>query len=138
MQTKGKIELAENDRDPVGDPTQDLAIDPVGGYRGNLTEDVQSQPQQNRSLTGGANSQPQQDVDVMEVDPPEISDPRIVEVVADRTTADRADNLSNSVSDSELRAHVAVLRKQKERAQLRAKLERLEREKADGFVDERH
>ena len=46
--------------------------------------------------------------------------------------------MSDSVSDSEIRARVTVLRKQKERAELRAKLEHLEREKAGGFVGKRH
>ena len=82
--------------------------------------------------------QPQWDVDAMEVDPPEVSDPCIVEVVADQTTANRADNLSDSVSDSEVRGRVAILRKQKKKTQLRAKLEHLERKKAGRFVDKRH
>ena len=55
--------------------------------------------------------QPQHDVDVMKVDPPKILDLCVVEVVTDQTTANRVDDLSNSISDSEIRARVAVLRK---------------------------
>ena len=82
--------------------------------------------------------QSQRDVDAIEVDPSEVPDPCVVEVVADQTTANRADDLSNSVSDSEIKVRVAVLRKQKERAELRAKLKRLERKKAGEFVNEWH
>ena len=83
MQTKRIIEPTENGRDLVGDPTRDPAINPVGGHRENLTGGAQLQPQQNRGLTGGANLLPQQDVDAIKVDPFEVSDPHIVEVVAD-------------------------------------------------------
>ena len=82
-QTEGAIELAKNGRNPVGDPTRDLVVDPVGGHGENLTGVAQPQPQQNRDLTGGANLQPQQDIDTMEVDPSEVPDPRVVEVIAD-------------------------------------------------------
>ena len=74
----------------------------------------------------------------MEVDIPKVSDPRIVEVVADQTTSNKIDNLSDSDSNSEIRARVVILRKQKEKSQLRAELEHLERKKVGGFVDERH
>ena len=132
------IELAENGRDFVGNPTKDPVIDFVEGHRGSLIRGVQLQPQQNKSLIEGANLQLQLDVNVIEVDLSKVSDPHIVEVVADQTTVDRADNLSDSISNSEVRACVAVLRKQKEKAQLKAELERLKCEKAGGFVDERH
>lgn len=82
-QIKEAIESVENDKDPVRDPTRDFAVDPVENHRGNLTRGAQLQSQQNRSLTRGTNLQPQQDVDVIEVDPSEILDPRIVEIVAD-------------------------------------------------------
>ena len=74
----------------------------------------------------------------MEIDSSEVPDLRVVEVIADQTTTNRADDLSDSISDSEIRARVAVLRKQKERTELRAELERLERKKAGGFVGEQH
>ena len=134
MQTEVVIDSAKKGRGPVGDPARDPIVDPVGGHRGDLTGGAQLQPQQNKGLTEGANLQPQRDVDAMEVDPPEVPDPRIIEVVADQTTANRADDLSDSIFDSEVRARVAVLRKQKERAELRAELEYLERKKAGGFV----
>ena len=137
-QTKRAIESAENSRDSVRDPTRDPAVDPVGGHRGNLTGGAQLQPQQNRGLIGDANLQPQRDIDAIEVDPPEVPDPRIVEVVADQTIANKADDLSNSVSDSEIRTCIAVLRKQKERAELKAKLERLKRKNTGGFVGKQH
>ena len=72
----------------------------------------------------------------MEVDPPEIPDPGIVEVIANQTTANKADDLSDSISDLEIRTRVAILRKQKEMAELKAELERLECKKTGGFVDE--
>ena len=74
----------------------------------------------------------------MEVNPLEIPDPYVIDVVADQTTANKADDLSDSISDSEIKAHVAVLRKQKEKAELKAKLERLERKKAGEFVGEQN
>ena len=46
--------------------------------------------------------------------------------------------MSNSVSDSDIKTHVAVLRKQKEKAELKAELERLERKKTGGFVGKRN
>ena len=137
-QTKGTIEPAENGRDHIGDPTRDFAIDSVGSHRENLTGGMQLQPQQNRGLTRGANLQLQQNVDAMEVDPPKIPNPCIVEVVADQITANKADDLSDSVSDSEIKTHVTVLRKQKKRAELKVELEHLKRKKAGGFVSERN
>ena len=83
MQTEEAIEPAENGRDLVGDLTRDLAVDLIKGHRGNLTGGVQLQPQQNRGLTGGTNLQTQQDVNAMEVNPPEVPNPHIVEVVTD-------------------------------------------------------
>lgn len=138
MQTKVAAEPAENGRDSVGDPTRDSVVDLVGGRGGNLTRGTQLQPQQNRNLTGGVKLQPQQDVDAMKVDVFEVSNPHIVEVIADSTTANRADDLSDSDSDSEIRARVAYLKKKKEKAKLRAELEHLKCEMAGGFVDERH
>ena len=135
-QIKEAIEPVDNDRDPVRDPTRDFAIDPVENHRGNLTRGAQLQSQQDRSLTRGANLQPQQDVDVIEVDPSEILDPRIVEIVADQTTINRADNLSDFVSDLEIKARVAVLRNQKKRTELKAELEHLECKKTDRFIGE--
>ena len=82
--------------------------------------------------------QPQHDVDAIEVDPPEILNLRVVEVVTDQTTANRVDNLSDFISDSEIRARVTVPRKQKERAELRAELECLERKKTGGFVSKQN
>lgn len=80
----------------------------------------------------------QQDIDAIEVDKPNISDPCVVEVVADPTTANEADDLTNSDSNSEMRTRVAYLKRKKEKARLRAKLERLKHKMADGFVDEPH
>lgn len=137
-QTKEVIESVENGRDHVGNPTRDFAIDSVGSHRENLTEGMQLQPQQNRGLTRGANLQLQQNVDVMEVDPPKIPNPHIVEVVANQITTKKADDLSDSVSDSEIKTHVTVLRKQKKRAELKVELEHLERKKAGRFVSERN
>lgn len=53
-QTKVATEPTENDRGPVGDPVRDSTVDPVGGHGGQLTGGTQSQPQQNRDLTEGA------------------------------------------------------------------------------------
>lgn len=80
----------------------------------------------------------QHDIDAMKVDPLEVLDPRVVKVIADQTTVNKADDLSNSISNSKIRAYIAVLRKQKEKAELKAKLERLECKKADKFVGKRH
>ena len=77
-QTEVAVEPAEDGRGPVGDPTRNPAGGPVGGHGGDSTGGAQSRPQRNRGLTGGAQSQPQQDVDAMEVDVPEVPDPRIV------------------------------------------------------------
>ena len=74
----------------------------------------------------------------MEVDLPEVSDPCVVEVVVDQTTTNRADNLFNSDFNSEIRMRIVILRKQKKKAQLKAKFEHLKREKTGGFVDERY
>ena len=80
--------------------------------------------------------QPQQNVDAIEIDVPEVSDLCIIEVVADSTTANKADDLSNSDSDSEMRAYVVYLKRKKEKAKLKAKLKHLEHEMAAVFVDE--
>ena len=111
-QTKVTVEPAENDKGSVGD----LAVDPVGGHGENSTGGAQLQPQQNRGLTGGMQLQSQQDINAIEVNVPKVPDLHIVEVVADSTTTNRADNLSNSDSDSEMRAHVAYLKKKKKKS----------------------
>ena len=138
MQTEVANDLAEEGRGPVKDPARNLIVDSVGGHGRQLIEGAQLRPHQNKNLPGGAESLPQHDVDTIEVDPPKVPDSRIVEVIADQTTANRANDLSNSISNSEIRAHVAVLRKQKEKAELKAKLEYLKRKKAGGFVGERN
>ena len=74
----------------------------------------------------------------MEVDVPEVPDLHFIKVVADPTTVNKVDDLSNSDSDSEMRARVAYLKKKKENAKLRAKLKHLECEMAGGFIDKRH
>ena len=137
-QTEVTVKPTENGRGSAGDLARDSAGDFVGGHSGNLTGGAQSQPQQNRNLSGGAQLQPQQDVNAIEVDVPEVSDRRIIEVVVDPTTANMADNLSNSDFDSEMGAHVTYLKKKKEKTKLKAKLERLEYKMAVGFVDEQH
>lgn len=122
-QTEVHVEPAKTGRGPVGDPTGNSAGGPVGGPDG--------------GSTGGAQSRPQRDVDAMEVDVPEVPDPRIVEINADPKSTNRVDGSSDSDSDSEMRARVAYLEKKREKAKLKARLERLEREMAAGFVDER-
>ena len=99
---------------------------------------MQSQSQQNRDLSRDADLQPQQDIDIIKVDIPEVPDLHIVEVVIDPTTANKADDLTNSDSNSEIRMRVAYLKRKKEKARLRAKLKHLEHKMARGFIDERH
>lgn len=113
MQIEVAVEPAEDGRSPIRDPTRNPAGDPVGGHSGDLTEGTQLRPQLNKNLTGNAQLQPQQNLDTMKVDKLEVPDLRIVEVVADPTTANKADNLSDFNSDSEMRAHVAYLKKKK-------------------------
>ena len=133
-QTKAAINPTEEDRGSVEDPVRDFTVDPVGRHSGQSTEGAQLQPQQNRDLLGGTESLPQCDVNAMEVDLSEVLDLCILDVVADQTTANRTDNLSDSISDSEIKVCVAVLKKQKERAELKVKLERLKRKKIGRFV----
>ena len=137
-QTEVAIDLAEEGRGFVKNPIRNPTVNPVGGHRGQSIEGMQSWPHQNKDLSGDAELLLQHDVDAIEVDPLEVPDPCVIKVVADQTIANKADNLSDSISNSEIRASVVVLKKQKETAELKAKIESLKREKADGFVGEQN
>ena len=138
MQTEAAIDPAEEGRGSVRDFTRDPTVNLIRGPSGQLTEGAQLRLHQNKDLPRGAELPSQRNIDAMEVDPPEIPDPHIIDVVADQTTANKANDLSNSISDSEIRTRIAVLRKQKKRAELKVKLEHLECEKAGRFVDKRN
>ena len=134
IQTEVAIGPVKKSRSLVGDPAKVPTVDSVRSHGGQSIGGAQSQPYQNKNLSGGMQLLPQRDVNAIEVDLSEVSDPRIVKVVADQATANRADNLFNFISDSEIRVRVIVLRKQKEKAELKAKLEHLERKKTGGFI----
>ena len=111
MQIKVAVEPIENSRSPIGDSARDPARGLVRSHDGNLTGGTQLQPQQNRGLSEGVQLQPQQDIDTMGVDIPEVFDPYIVEVAADFISVNRADDLTNSDSDSEMRVRIIYLKK---------------------------
>ena len=81
MQIEVTIKPVENNISPVKDPAKNPAVDPVRGHDGNLTENVQLQPQQNKDLTRSVQPQPQQDVYAIEVDVSKVSDPHVIKVV---------------------------------------------------------
>ena len=133
-QTEVAIDPTEEGRSLVGDLARDPIVDLVRGHNGQSTGGAQLRPHQNRDLSGGTQLLLQRNIDAMEVDPLEVPDSHVVEVVADQTIANRADDLSNFISDSEIRACIAVLKKQKKRTELKTELERLEHKKTGGFV----
>lgn len=83
IQTKVAIDLAEESRSLVRDPAEDPTVDPVGNHGEQSTESTQLQPHQNRDLLRGTELLLQCDVDAIEVDPLEVPDPCIVEVITD-------------------------------------------------------
>lgn len=124
MQTKVQSEPAKFDKSFIRDPTRN----PAGGPVRSSVKDP----------AGGAQLQFQQNIDTIKVNVPEILDSHIVEVNADLTLANKANDLLDSDSDSEMRVCVAYLKKKRKKAKLKAKFEQLEQEIAAGFLDKHH